>query len=215
MKAVDELQTKILTELMAFEVLKDYYLVGGTNLALRENHRLSVDLDLFVSKGFDVNHSTYINIKLKECFGIRYTANSVSEVGVFGVIDGVKVDLVSFPYDLLKPVEIINDWRLASKVDIAAMKIKAVTGRGSKKDFYDVAKLLECFTVKEMLTSYQTMFKIDNVVMAVKSLGYFNDAENSTLINNKVVSLEKKSWESVKNDIKRSLSKLKNKGLNI
>lgn len=214
MKAVDDLQIKILTELMALEVLNDYFLVGGTNLALRENHRKSVDLDLFAKKDFDINYSNFINFKLKEHFGVRYINTTVSEVGVFGVIDGVKVDVVNFSYDFIKPIELLNGWRLVSKIDIAAMKINAVTGRGSKKDFYDIAKLLECFSIKEMLDSYQTMYKIDNVVSAVKSLGYFTDAENETYINNKVVSLEKKSWEHIKNDIKFGLSKLnRNKGL--
>lgn len=215
MKAVDDLQMKILTELMALEVLEDYCLVGGTNLALRENHRKSVDLDLFAKKSFDTNHSNFINFSLKEHFGVRYTTTSISEVGVFGVVDGVKVDVVNFSYDFIKPIELINGWRLVSKIDIAAMKINAVIGRGSKKDFYDIAKLLECFTLKEMLDSYQTMYKIDNVLSAVKSLGYFTDAENSSLINNKVVSLERKSWERIKIEIKGSLSKLKNKGVSM
>lgn len=216
MKAVDELQLNLLSELMSFEFLKDYFLVGGTNLALRENHRKSIDLDLFANKDFDVNYNVYINTKLKEHFGNSFTTTSVSDVGIFGVINGVKVDFINFPYKLLQPIEILNNWRLATKLDVAAMKINAVTGRGSKKDFYDIAKLLEVFSIKEMLAAYQEMFKVDNVFMAVKSLSYFADAENSTYINNNVIPIENKSWENVKAEIKLNLTNYNNKkrGLN-
>jgi predicted nucleotidyltransferase component of viral defense system len=211
MNAVDDLQKKVLIELMSIDVLKEHYLAGGTNLALRENHRKSIDLDLFVKKDFELSYSNYINIKMKSFFGGRYTNNSVTNTGVYGVVDGVKVDLVNFPYDLLKPIQLIDGSRLASKIDIAAMKINAVVGRGSKKDFYDIAKLLESFSLKEILTSYQAMFKIDNLLMAEKSLTYFNDADNALLINNKVVSLENKSWDQTKKKIVLSLKNYKNK----
>ncbi len=201
MIAVDDLQQTILSELMTLPVLEDYYLAGGTNLALRENHRKSIDLDLFVNKDFSIVQSNYINIKLKESFGSRYINTSVSNAGIFGGIDGVKVDLVNFPYDLSKPLEMIKNYRLASEIDIAAMKINAITGRGSKKDFYDIEKLLEKYSLEEIFMAYQSMFKIDNLLMAEKSLIYFNDADNSVLTNNKVVSLENKTWNQVKNNI--------------
>ncbi|PIQ15579.1 MAG: hypothetical protein COW67_07725 [Flavobacteriales bacterium CG18_big_fil_WC_8_21_14_2_50_32_9] len=60
---------------------------------------------------------------------------------MFGGIDGVKVDFINFPYSLLKPIEYFNGYRLASELDVVAMKINAVSGRGSRKDFYDFEKL--------------------------------------------------------------------------
>lgn len=207
MTAVDDLQKDILSELMDLPILNEYYLAGGTNLALRENHRKSIDLDLFVKKDFNLTQSNYINIKLKEYFGSRYFNSSLTNVGIFGGIDGVKVDLINFPYDLLKPIEKIKNYRLASKIDIAAMKINAITGRGSKKDFYDIAKLLESYSLKEIFNAYQLKFKIDNLLMAEKSLIYFNDAENLNLINNNIISLENKPWSQVKKLISLSFKK--------
>jgi len=49
----------------SFVTVNDYFLVGGTNLALRENHRKSIDLDLFIMKDYDLEHANYINLKLK------------------------------------------------------------------------------------------------------------------------------------------------------
>jgi hypothetical protein len=44
---------ELLNKLMAFPPLNSFYLAGGTALALKYGHRLSVDIDLFVEKPFD------------------------------------------------------------------------------------------------------------------------------------------------------------------
>nr|WP_243698923.1 nucleotidyl transferase AbiEii/AbiGii toxin family protein [Flavobacterium sandaracinum] len=49
---------------MKDEKLKDYILVGGTALALRLGHRLSVDLDLFTTKTFNSQMSSNICMTL-------------------------------------------------------------------------------------------------------------------------------------------------------
>jgi len=41
---------ELLKALMKFDALKNFYLVGGTSLALQLGHRISVDLDLFTEK---------------------------------------------------------------------------------------------------------------------------------------------------------------------
>jgi predicted nucleotidyltransferase component of viral defense system len=208
MNAVDKKLRDLLTELMNIEFLDEFYLAGGTNLALRENHRISVDLDLFVYRDFSIEQSNFLNIKLKNTFGSRYQNIQVSEVGVFGSIDNIKVDFVNFPYPLLEPIDSINDFRMASKIDIAAMKINDIVGRGSKNDFYDIDKLLEFFSMKEMLLAYKTKFKVDTLAFAKKSLVYFMDANNTLLVNNHVVSLEKKSWEQIQATITKAIKNL-------
>ncbi len=102
MQAVDEKMRKVLSELMNKPFLKDYYLAGGTNLALRYGHRTSIDLDLSVYKKFNGEASHILNSNLIESFGSRFESNSISEVGVFGYIDEVKVDFVNYPFKLLK-----------------------------------------------------------------------------------------------------------------
>ena len=58
------------------------------------------------------------------------------------VINKIKVDFVDYNFQLLEPVNVIDGIRLVSKKDIAAMKLNAIAGRGSKKDFIDVYQLL-------------------------------------------------------------------------
>lgn len=136
---------------MQSDFLSGHYLAGGTNLALRFEHRHSVDLDLFTERDFDLSYSNVINSKLKDKFGARFTSISATEVGVFGAIDDIKTDFVNYPHPLLKPIEYYEGARLASVLDVAAMKINAVVGRGTQKDFYDIYELLKQFTLKEML----------------------------------------------------------------
>ena len=53
-------------------------------------------------------------------------------------VNGIKVDFVDYQYDLIEPINVIEGIRLVSKKDISAMKLNAIVGRGSKKDFFDV-----------------------------------------------------------------------------
>lgn len=159
MKAVEEGQRKLLTELMQSDFLSGYYLAGGTNLALRFEHRHSVDLDLFCERDFDISYSNVVNSKLKDKYGKRFTSISATEVGVFGSIDDIKTDFINIPHNLLEPLQIFEGARLASILDVAAMKINAVVGRGTQKDFYDIYELLKHYSLKEMLEAYRKNIK--------------------------------------------------------
>lgn len=210
MRAVEEGQRKLLLELMQSDFLSGYYLAGGTSLALHFEHRHSVDLDLFSERDFDISYSNVVNSKLKNKFGTRYTSISVTEVGVFGSIDGIKTDFVNFPHPLLKPLENFEGARLASILDVAAMKINAVVGRGTQKDFYDIHELLKHCTLNEMLGAYKEKYKMDNTAMAERSLLYFDDAHDKSNSDNQVVILNGADWNEVKRHITDAYQQLRN-----
>jgi len=210
LNAVEEGQRKLLLELMQSNFLSDYYLAGGTRLALHFEHRHSVDLDLFCECDFDISYSNVINSKLKNQFGPRFTSISATEVGVFGSIDGIKTDFVNFPHPLLKPLENFEGARLASILDVAAMKINAVVGRGTQKDFYDIHELLKLYTLKEMLGAYKEKYKMDNTAMAERSLLYFDDAQDMSNRDNQVVILNGANWNDVKQHITDAYQQLRN-----
>ena len=119
---------------MVLPILDDFYLVGGTALALHLGHRISVDLDLFSNSEFDTQEM------------IQQLENKISINKIIGeaknslnlVIDNVEVDILRHNYPLIEPVSIIDNIRLLSDKDIAALKLSAIARRGSKKDFYDV-----------------------------------------------------------------------------
>jgi predicted nucleotidyltransferase component of viral defense system len=180
---------ELLQELMQDPQFDDFYLVGGTSLALRFGHRESVDIDLFTHHSFD---APALAERLRAHYGMRET--QIAENSVSGVIRSIKVDLIAHRYPLLNPVEHHDGLRLASVCDVAAMKLNAIANRGSKKDFWDCAELLKQFSMKELLGFCGEKYEGDSLWNVEKSLCYFDDAENDPAPRD----LRGQTWEQVK-----------------
>ena len=108
-------------------------------------------------------------------------------MGITSVSVSIKCDFVNHStHKLINPCFIEDGIRMFSIQDIAAMKLNAICGRGSKKDFYIIYSLLQLFTLKELLEFYDYKFQSDNSWMALRSMQYFEDAdlqEEPELIN--------------------------------
>lgn len=126
-----------LLELLKFifdsEVFQNFVLVGGTSLALQIGHRNSVDIDMFGKSIIDVDAFTEELSKFD-----KVEILSKSQNVLILLVGKVKVDFVNYRYPFLEDFTVIENIRLASKKDIAAMKLNAIAGRGSKKDFIDL-----------------------------------------------------------------------------
>ena len=94
-----------------------------------------------------------------------------------------------------------SDITLASIKDIAAMKIAAVIGRGTKKDFIDIDILLRSFTLQELLELYMQKYPDGTLFIAMKSLTYFEDAESDPM----PFMFEETDWEDVKTRIREAV----------
>ena len=92
-------------------------------------------------------------------------------------INEVKVDFVNYKYPLLSECLFIENIRMLSVKDIAGMKLNAIAGRGSKKDFIDLYFLLNEFSLEDILSFYEKKYKDGSVFMVQKSLTYFEDAD--------------------------------------
>lgn len=185
---------------MALSPLDQFYLVGGTALALQLGHRVSVDLDLFTPNPFDLADILAV---LNPSFSV--TVESESAGLVILTVDGVKVDLVKMSYSILFPPLVVEGVRMLDLRDIAPMKLKAVTQRGSKKDFYDIYYLLARFSLEEMLRLFMEKFQQYEVFHVIKSLAYFEDAET----NLEPVVFEKSvTWKKVKTAIQKAVKDL-------
>ncbi len=186
----------ILKRLMEISQLKDFSLVGGTALSLKYGHRTSIDLDLFFHKQFP--HQPIIET-LQETFGNGFSfEGDKSKWGIFCYIENVKVDIVYYPHPLLKNIELHDDIRMYSDADIIAMKLSAILGRGKKKDFWDLAELLQDYTLSEMI-EYKTLKYPDQylLISLPVAITYFSDAEES----DEPVSLKGQNWSKVKDFI--------------
>ena len=169
--------------------LGGFALAGGTSLALRLGHRLSIDLDFFAVEPFE--NEVLSDFLMRE-FGFDMRRSIAT--GLTGFIDGVRVDFVKYRYPLIRPFEVIEGIRLMSLPDVIAMKLSAITNRGAKKDFYDLSKLIECFGLEALFEYYQAKFPQTDLLMLMRSLAYFDDAES----DEDPVSLKGVTWEEVK-----------------
>ena len=163
---------ELLTKLMSEKTFADFALAGGTSLTLQIGHRNSVDIDLFGKA--EIQHDVFFDV-LND-FGNTEISRSTKNIFI-SQVNGIKVDFVNYSrYTLLDEIRVVNGIRLFSKKDIAAMKIAAITGRGSKKDFIDLYFLLKDFSLREILDFYNQKYHDGSEFMALKSLGYFDDA---------------------------------------
>lgn len=96
----------------------------------------------------------------------------------------------------------IDGVRLASIEDIAALKVNAIIGRGTRKDFVDLFFLLKRFSLKEILSFYEEKYeKKANIQMALRSMVFFDDAESDPM----PVMLKPFDWSEAKERIQDSV----------
>lgn len=172
LETVEPSTLDIVKKIQGFKEFADLRLFGGTGLALHFGHRISVDIDLFGN----INSDDLTISKLIDKVGQTSIINQSKNIKIFQ-INGVKTDLVNYHYPWLKDPIISDGLKLASIEDIAAMKLSAITGRGTKKDFIDLFFLLKKFTLKEMLSFYMQKHNDGSEFLVVRSLTYFVDAD--------------------------------------
>ena len=188
---------QLLKELQSLDLLKECRLVGGTALALQLGHRRSVDLDIF---GAVPESSDDIQDVLRENHKVTIVKES-QNIHIY-LIDDINVDIVNYKYDWIDtPVE-EDGVCLAGVKDIAAMKIAAIIGRGTKKDFIDMYFLLRQYSLKEILDLYLQKYPDGSLFIALKSLSYFEDAESNPM----PAMFEDVKWPEVKAYISESIS---------
>jgi hypothetical protein len=169
--AIEANTLELLLKLQEASLLNNFFLAGGTSLAMQIEHRKSIDLDLFTTNDFDSN--TLLEF-LEENFEFRLDYSEKNTLK--GSINNVKVDFISHKYPLVKkPVNLLKA-KILSIADIAAMKLNAIAGNGTRsKDFIDIYFILKQFTVEEIINFYNIKYKTRNSLHVIKSLNYFDD----------------------------------------
>jgi predicted nucleotidyltransferase component of viral defense system len=174
------------------------YLVGGTALALQLGHRHSVDLDFFgtITASHDEIFREISNFKL-DISSVQDSAR----IHIF-LVDGIKVDMVDYPYKWLEPPVETDGIKMADLKDICAMKLAAITNRGKKKDFIDIYTLFQHFSLKEMLKLYERKFTGAYILNVIRSLCYFADAESNPMPKMYINA----EWEDIKTTIRETVN---------
>jgi hypothetical protein len=193
----------VLNRLMEVPVLAKHALVGGTTLALRYGHRLSIDLDLFT----DEDQATEdILAALRQTFGDELTArrNQQAKWAVFAFIGGVKIDVVRFPHKRIAPIVVSGNIRMYADEDIGPMKVESILHRARKKDFWDLAELLDEHGLQWLIEHHRKKYPNNDILMSVpEAIIYFKDAE----ADDDPVSLKGQTWRSVKQRISNAVER--------
>lgn len=182
---------ELLKSLSELPSLSQTRLVGGTALALQYGHRMSVDLDFFGT--VHVSEDTLLN-ELRTVGQVSNYSHPSPKMH-FCLIDNVKIDIVDYSaYPWIDNAVLEDSIRLASPADIAAMKINAIEGRGSKKDFIDLYELLHHYSMDEILNFYSLKYPEHSIFRAMMSMSYFEDADSQ--ISPKTFNLP--DWKTMK-----------------
>ncbi|WP_421943343.1 nucleotidyl transferase AbiEii/AbiGii toxin family protein [Pedobacter sp.] len=160
MAAVSAELLETIIELQSLTSLKEAYLGGGTNLAIRYNHRESVDIDLFFSGIIGRGGYKAIEEEVQEHFGERisnlhYPCDRDDQYIFlrFWIKTGkltIKVEILQNT-NFLDTVEEVNGARLATVRDIGLLKLMTAANRASFKDIYDLDYLTQEIALETLL----------------------------------------------------------------
>ena len=194
LEVLPENQLQLFHSLSKIDWMSDFYLAGGTALALHLGHRRSIDFDFFSRKtlaGERIIHH------LKSLGSVELFSEDKDTINA--AVDNIRLSFFYYNTPLLDKFLKYKNISIAALLDIALMKLAAISGRGSKKDFIDLYFILSHFTLADLLENYQKKFgkEYTNRYHLLKSLVYFEDAEDQPL----PVMINPISWAEVKQHI--------------
>ncbi len=165
----------LLRQLQAITGLKNFYLGGGTALALQMGHRSSSHIDLITRDSF-VNQDLIGLITTS--FSIQVTEEYQDLMVAF--IHEIITRFIRHDYPFVNPPMTEDGITFLSKPDIAAMKLLAISNSGQRvKDFMDIYFLLEHYSISDMLGFFSIKYPNYNTIIPVRAISYFGDLDQA------------------------------------
>lgn len=191
----------VLKKLATTSLKKHYYLAGGTACALHFGHRLSYDLDFFSQNPLNPQE---IAAQLYPLGKLIIDQND--DDTMLGFLDEVKISFFIYPYPLLEVPEPYESVQIASKKDLACMKLEVVSSRGSKRDFIDLYQIAQEYPLSKQFEWFTKKYQGTNIstTHVLKSLTYFVDAEAEPM---PIMNFEV-DWETVKRFFQKEAVKI-------
>lgn len=200
---LNEEQKSVLELLSSLDIVNDFYLAGGTALALQYGHRESVDFDFFKEQSFDVKRVIDVFSQIE-----KIDVRVEKEDTLYFLLNNISCSFFKYPYPLLfDTLDLNGAVKLASVGDIAAMKISAISTRGTKRDFVDLFFICQRdYSLSEVISLFEEKFKMVTYDMyhTYKSLMYFVDAEKDAISK----MYEKANWNEIKTFFTKEVNKL-------
>ena len=186
---LDKKRLKILPLLKNFK--KDFYLAGGTGLALQLGHRDSIDFDFFSKNNIDTQKLFLQIKKIFKGYKILKIQEERNTLTVF-IDENIKLSFFTYNYRLIKKTIDEPYFNIASIIDIADMKLSAIVSRANNKDYIDLYFIFKEVSLKNILKDLNKKFPELDVNLVLKSLVYFKDLKMEPIKfkNNKNIDLK-------------------------
>ncbi len=162
--------------------LVNYYLAGGTALALQIGHRISTDLDWFTP--IRLLESAEREIMRSQLIATgAYDGKSEQDGQLYCQIFGADVSFIYQHHPLLEPTVDYDGVPLASPIDIGIMKLSAINSRGTRRDFVDLYCLRDIAPLEQLLQLAEVKYtdRPSFLDITVRALAYFADAEQQPM----------------------------------
>ena len=182
--------------LAALPMPSEFYLAGGTALALQLGHRVSLDLDFFsTANALSMTERSALAHRLQNV--TPTTIKSEQDEQLYATVMGVEVSFIYQHHPLLFSSIEVNGLRLAQPIDIALMKLSAIKDRGTRRDFVDLYCLRKIAPFKMLFELLPKKYsdRPDFTVHLAYALQYFVDAEMDT---RELQMLQPVKWSDVK-----------------
>lgn len=197
LKSVSEELLGIIGAVSKEPAFKEFRLCGGTALALHIGHRKSNDADFVLDREFNTDETAALLTKLFQ----KVTDLHTGAHGLFARVNGIKTDFLTWNLPFIRPPVISDGITLTHVEEIIAMKLFAITQRGEKKDYMDIAIMLREYSVKDMLGFYKERHKGSDEMNVLRSLSSFSDIENQP----EPVMLNSFTWNETKSKLRKAV----------
>ena len=190
---------KIWDKIQNFKNVSDFYLAGGTALALQMGHRISVDLDFFSDKPIKKTLLEDIEDFFEKPVSVM--VKSKDELTV--MVDEVKITFLYYYFPLIYPLKKDNNIKLADVQEIALMKSYSLGRRQSFKDYVDMYTIVSknIIDLQSIIEGAKKKYgEIFNDRVFLEQLVYIKDIENEPIqwIDNSVSKKEIQDFFEVK-----------------
>jgi len=175
-EVLSEEQQRLLPLIKSFS--SEYYLAGGTAIALYIAHRRSIDFDLFTNA--DIERIGVRNIIKKGGFNIEgLLYESFDQIHL--IINSIKMTFLSFPFKNIQLTNFNDIIKIPTLLDLAAMKTYALGGRAKWKDYVDLYFILkDHYELKKLSDRAASIFGADfNEKLLREQLCFFDDIDYS------------------------------------
>ena len=159
----------------------EFYLAGGTGLALQIGHRDSVDFDFFTKNSFDPNKLIKKLTKIFDRNSFKVIQIEKNTLSILLNLE-IKISFMTYDYSVVSPFISTEYLNIASIPDIACMKLSTIMQRSALKDYVDLYEIMKIYTLEQLLSFAKKKYPMIDSTIILKSLSYLEDIVDEPLI---------------------------------